>query len=85
MPSGNQLYCPNFKTCLLVNSSDVVKEENKKNMYIAAYCMSDENEWSNCKRYITKKELNFCPDFVLPDSPGSPSDFITEFDKNVNF
>ena len=84
MTSSEQSACPNYETCLLVNGSTIVTDPVKKDRYISLYCTGEEISWSKCKRYIVKIALNFCPDPVLPDSPGTPSDFIDEFDKDLN-
>jgi len=36
--------------------------------------------WLTCTRYITKSQLNFCPDFVLPDTDATPDEIIARFD-----
>jgi len=76
--------CPNYQTCQLVNLPHIVPDKGKKEMYMSLYCRAGATAWSSCKRYITKKELNFCPDFVLPDSPETPGDIIDRFDDGLN-
>jgi len=84
MNSSDHMICPNYKTCLVVNAPYIVSEAVKREMYMSTYCLRDEVSWSVCKRYITKKALNFCPDSVLPDSTGSPAEIMNEFDESLN-
>jgi hypothetical protein len=84
MNSTAQNICPNYQTCLLVNPPYIVLGAEKKEMYMSMYCRAGELSWSSCKRYITKKALSFCPDFVLPDSPETPDQIINEFDQRNN-
>jgi len=74
--------CTNYKVCRLVVGSDYVIEDDKKQAYIESYCEAGVNNWTSCKRYITKSELNFCPDFVLPDTTLSPKEIIDKFDED---
>ncbi|PKP35013.1 MAG: hypothetical protein CVU00_04245 [Bacteroidetes bacterium HGW-Bacteroidetes-17] len=73
-------HCPNYNDCKLVNSLIIVANLEAKENYMTNYCLQDKNYWSNCKRYITKATLNFCPDFVLPDTPLTPEEIIDKFD-----
>lgn len=59
--------CPNTQGCQIINIKDFVDSERRE-FYMEKYCSSDKDQWEKCKRYITKNELNFCPDFVLPDT-----------------
>jgi len=76
--------CTNYSTCQLVHTDSVVSDPATKHCYIQSYCTKDESTWKNCKRYITSGILNFCPDFVLPDSPLSPAEILDEFDTSLN-
>jgi hypothetical protein len=72
--------CPNYGGCRLVRS-DVVEPDNaKREKYIADYCVKDKN-WKNCKRYITRKALWICPDFVLPDSDMTEDEVVDLYEK----
>lgn len=84
MPSPAENICTNYQTCRLVNVNYIVPDAGKKEIYISSYCRAGETAWNSCKRYITKKALNFCPDFVLPDSPGTPEDIMNKFDDDMN-
>jgi len=64
----NNIFCPNYSDCQIIKSESIVKDSEKKQHYINNYCESNENGWKDCKRYNTKGVLNFCPDFVLPDT-----------------
>jgi hypothetical protein len=47
--------------------------------------MSESKNWISCKRLTTKQELNFCPDFVLPDTDLTSDKIIDKFDnENMN-
>jgi hypothetical protein len=73
--------CPNHDTCQLVHTASVVSDPQKKRSYLNAYCIGNAEAWRVCKRFIARNALNFCPDFVLPDSPLSPSEIIDQFDR----
>jgi len=74
--------CPNFNTCKLVNSNEIILAKDVLDHYISEYCMN-KNNWRYCKRYITKNTLNFCPDFVLPDTRLTPDEIIEKFDNDL--
>ncbi|HOY39694.1 MAG: hypothetical protein KBB11_09700 [Bacteroidales bacterium] len=52
--------------------------------YISNYCKNSSGNWSNCKRLITKNEIHFCPDFVLPDTVESVSEIIDIYDNSID-
>lgn len=60
--------CPNIRSCKLVNVSGFTGNESKRLKYMETYCEAGEQKWNTCSRYRVKKELNLCPDFILPDS-----------------
>lgn len=72
--------CPNFGACRLVKSEDVVTDDAKREAYISAYCLNEET-WKTCKRYITRKALWICPDFILPDSDLTEDEIIDKYEK----
>lgn len=74
-------HCPNYDVCQLVHSASLVSDPSKKRFYLDTYCLGNAKAWSSCKRFIARNALNFCPDFVLPDSPLSPSEIIDRFDQ----
>jgi hypothetical protein len=74
-------HCPNYSTCQLVQATSIVSDPQKKQFFLDAYCLRGIEAYSLCKRYIAKNALNLCPDFLLPDSPLSPSEIIEEFDR----
>jgi hypothetical protein len=74
-------HCPNYNVCQLVHTAKIVSDPQKRQFYLDAYCHSTADTWSACKRFIVKNALNFCPDFVFPDSPLSPSEIIDQFDE----
>ena len=72
--------CPNIGGCRLVKTDVVVADPEKKEAYIAAYCL-EEVTWRKCKRYITKRSLWICPDFVLPDTEMTEEEIINKYEK----
>jgi len=64
----NKNYCPNYDKCTLVHDSGFSIRELIRKNYIKDYCEGEDGEWKNCKRYIVKNALKFCPPSVLPDS-----------------
>jgi len=73
--------CPNFNVCKLVDTSGFTGDEDQRKQYIQSYCRANELKWNSCKRLITKYELHFCPDFVLPDTPLSVDEIMDKFDE----
>ncbi len=73
--------CPNYINCQLINKEDVLQDKSQQRQYIRDFCLGGDEAWGRCKRYLTKQELNFCPDFVLPDSPWSPDDILDIFEE----
>jgi len=73
--------CPNFEICKLVTTEGFSGDEARRKAYIDAWCTTGEKNWSSCTRYITKAALNFCPDFVMPDTALSPDEIIDKFDE----
>lgn len=75
--------CPNYRECILVNDKDFLSNSEDKAIYKSEYCESKDKKWLICKRYMTKEEINFCPDFVLPDTGMSVVDIIEKFDNET--
>ena len=73
--------CPNYVNCQLINKEEVLPDKNRQRQYVRDFCLGEGGAWGKCKRYLTKKELNFCPDFVLPDSPWSPGEILDIFEE----
>jgi hypothetical protein len=71
--------CPNFGGCRLVQTDVVEPDSGKKEQYINSYC-ADEETWKKCKRYITRKALWICPDFVLPDSDLTEDEVVDRYE-----
>jgi hypothetical protein len=74
--------CPNIDICRLVKANDYKIEENTRANYLKNYCKTETGNWENCNRYIVKKALNFCPDFVLPDSGLTADEVMDKFDED---
>lgn len=78
-------FCPNYDSCKLITDENIVRDKGQRLSYICNFCKADKDKWCTCKRLITKKALNFCPDFVLPDTLLSPDEIIDKFDsENIN-
>jgi hypothetical protein len=73
--------CPNYGGCRLVQTDVVEPDSAKKEEYISSYCLNEET-WKKCKRYITRKELWICPDFVLPNSDLTEDEIVDLYEKN---
>jgi hypothetical protein len=78
----DDIFCPNINTCRLVITDLVVPDAKTKQQYMNKWCKQPEDSWGKCKRYITKKQLSFCPDFVLPDTALSINEIVDKFDEN---
>lgn len=74
--------CPNIDICRLVNAADYKIDKVAKENFLKIYCKTESENWENCNRYIVKEELNFCPDFVLPDSGLSAGEVLDKFDED---
>jgi hypothetical protein len=72
--------CPNFGGCRLVNTEVVEPDENRRRTFIKAYCVGEDN-FKSCKRYVTKKSLWICPDFVLPDSDMTEDEIVARYEQ----
>jgi len=72
--------CPNYNGCRLVQTDFVASNSERKAEYISDYCQKEES-WKQCKRYITKKSLWICPDFVLPDSEITEDEIIEKYEQ----
>ena len=72
--------CPNISTCRMVTTNIVIEDDKTKNEYIENWCRQSEETWQECKRFHTKKELSFCPDFVLPDTELTVEEISEKFD-----
>lgn len=78
-------YCPNYKICKLVNEPGFTGNESQRKNYIDEYCKEDKIKWGSCRRLIVKDTINFCPDFVMPDTSLSIDEIIDKFDEeNLN-
>lgn len=64
----------------MVFTEVVVPDKTVKENYIVTWCKDAEGIWGNCTRYLTKKSLGFCPDFVVPDTPLTVDEIIEKFD-----
>ena len=73
-------YCPNYQGCKIINIQGFVQNPYEKLVYLNTYCESVEQAWNSCKRYQTKLALNFCPDFVLPDSNFTIDEILDKFE-----
>jgi hypothetical protein len=79
-----EYYCPNYSSCKLVHTKGFVTNNNTFANYLESYCKKTDNSWENCKRYITKSTINFCPDFVMPDTVLSTDEIIDKYEELEN-
>lgn len=75
--------CPNSASCQLIIRAGFTGDELLRSAYIRSYCEAPDQYWANCNRFVIKNALNFCPDFVLPDSSLTPDEVIARFDKEL--
>jgi hypothetical protein len=75
-----EINCPNFDVCKLVSTAGFTGDEARRLRYMETYCKAGERHWGSCTRLVVKKALNFCPDFVLPDTAMTPDEVIDRFD-----
>ena len=73
--------CPNYGGCRLVQTDVVVPDSDRKDQYIQTWCNREET-WKKCKRYVTRKALWICPDFVLPDSVFTEDEIVERYEKS---
>ena len=73
--------CPNYRECALVKKQIYLDEDIYRG-YINTYCCCIKGSWSECRRFRAKVELNFCPDFVLPDTKMTMDEIIDYFDND---
>ncbi|MCK5078436.1 MAG: hypothetical protein KAR09_00750 [Bacteroidales bacterium] len=73
--------CPNINNCRMVATNDVVPDEKKKEQFINEWCRKTEVVWKECKRFETKRELGFCPDFVVPDTVLSIDEIVDKIEE----
>ena len=72
--------CPNYNGCRLVQTNVVVPDDAVREQTIKIWCHREET-WKNCKRYITRKSLWMCPDFVLPETEMTEDEIIELYEK----
>lgn len=74
--------CPNAVNCQVLHKEGFVANEEDKEFYRQQFCRIETEEgYFKCKRFITKKELGFCPDFVLPDSEMTIDEIIIKIEE----
>ena len=69
--------CPNLVSCKFINTDILLSDPTKKNEFLQNYC---NHSWNTCKRYITKRKFDFCPDFVSPDTSLTVDEIMDQFD-----
>lgn len=75
--------CKNILSCRMVTTNQVIDDESLKGQYMKKYCNADKEIWMDCKRFTVKETLQFCPDFVLPDSPWTLDEIINKFENDL--
>ncbi|MBE0675692.1 MAG: hypothetical protein IH591_13610 [Bacteroidales bacterium] len=74
--------CPNITGCKLVNDPTFAITPESRNFYLRHYCKGIDGSFDNCQRYITKTQIFFCPDFVLPDSEMSIDEILDRIENS---
>ncbi|MFC2107489.1 hypothetical protein ACFLRY_04040, partial [Bacteroidota bacterium] len=70
--------------CKLVQSNLVINDnEDLRLTYIESYCIGKEDVWDLCKRFQTRMKLQFCPNFVLPDTKLSIDEIMDKYDEEI--
>lgn len=72
--------CPNINSCRMVTTAEVMPDKKVKEAYMDTWCRDAGEKWGDCKRFITKAKLGFCPDFVVPDTALSIDEIIDKFE-----
>jgi len=73
--------CPSYTGCQLILIDGFASTPPGKEFYERTYCVAGEDNWNRCKRYQTKKTLNLCPDFLMPDSPFSLDEILDKLEE----
>ena len=73
-------FCSNINTCRMITTSVVVPDAKIKEGYVNEWCHQQKEKWNLCKRFNTKNELGFCPDFVVPDTLMSTEEIMDKFE-----
>ena len=64
----------------MISTREVVPDEKAKEAYMDSWCRNTGGKWKDCKRFICKAELGFCPDFVVPDTAMSIEEIVDKFE-----
>jgi hypothetical protein len=80
LPAVNTPFCPNYTGCQIINIEGFISDPVKKDLFISVFCEAGKENWSQCKRYQTKNELNLCPDFVMPDSAYTTDEILDKLE-----
>lgn len=76
--------CPNMFSCKLVQDTGFINDAALRERYIRLYCRSADPGYNNCKRFITKENIHFCPDFVMPDTTFTVEEIVERFEELDN-
>jgi hypothetical protein len=74
-------FCPNHSNCQIRLIDGFASDPPGRDFYEFTYCLAGENNWSLCKRYQTKRALNLCPDFIMPDSALSLEEILDKLEE----
>jgi hypothetical protein len=80
----DQNFCPNYKGCQIIVNDLFVTDQNKKQYYLQTYCEAGNDSWKACMRFKTKLALNFCPEYILPDSNFTIDEILDKFEELSN-
>jgi hypothetical protein len=71
-------------SCKLVQDTGFINDAALRERYIRLYCRSADPGYNNCKRFITKENIHFCPDFVMPDTTFTVEEIVERFEELDN-
>jgi hypothetical protein len=78
---GTQI-CTNYEQCRLVNATDYAIANETRQVFLNTFCEAGKDKWQNCKRFVMKEDMGFCPDFVLPNTALDPDEIVDKFDSD---
>ncbi len=75
--------CPNLENCILIRSIGKVDSTQDLMQFKINYCEEPSENWKNCARYNTSIVLDFCPDFVQPNSKMTIDEIIDMYEIEI--
>jgi hypothetical protein len=78
------MQCPNYNNCQLIMTEGIVESQIMRQEFMDEFCSGKQENWKNCKRFLTHQSLHFCPDFVVPDTALTLDEIMDRFDSGSN-